>query len=100
MSFSCWINSDTYLLYIIHGPIQAALLVSNYVECIGLLYIRCYLSTPKKTFEIHSDSKRETRRILLLETHTGSGEAEEELNWLFKGVDVVPPSGQLLQFLG
>ncbi|XP_037135459.1 calcitonin gene-related peptide type 1 receptor isoform X1 [Syngnathus acus] len=24
----CWINSNTYLLYIIHGPIQAALLVN------------------------------------------------------------------------
>lgn len=27
--FRCWISSETHLLYIIHGPVQAALLVSN-----------------------------------------------------------------------
>lgn len=39
--FSCWISSDTHLLYIIHGPICAALLVSIFqiVFCfLGLFF--------------------------------------------------------------
>lgn len=38
--FRCWISSHTQLLYIIHGPIQAALLVSTYRSILSVYCIR------------------------------------------------------------
>lgn len=37
---SCWISSDTHLLYIIHGPICAALLVGIF----QIIYFSCLFS--------------------------------------------------------
>lgn len=39
---SCWISSDTHLLYIIHGPICAALLVSIFQ--IMFCFLVCFLA--------------------------------------------------------
>lgn len=31
-STSCWMSVETHLLYVVHGPIMAALLVTRHVE--------------------------------------------------------------------